>query len=153
MGRCEFGCIGRGMTEREALEDARRNAMDEYGHQDGYSGTINSAVGTIHSKCIKKPFKGKRVKVEKNPQKGAKKWVTAYRIEPVWSSSNAHSAVLKDVTQKVAMDKAKELAHEYSTEYEVNICKVLVSGSTRIANVKPAKVQRGEWQFWGEARE
>ena len=45
MGACQFEVTSRGKTIEEAYRKACERAEDEYGHQDGYNGTIS----TTHS--------------------------------------------------------------------------------------------------------
>lgn len=40
MGSEEFKTVARGKTVQEAFNSARESALAEYGHQQGYSGTI-----------------------------------------------------------------------------------------------------------------
>lgn len=151
MGRQEFSCIGYGMTEQEALNDARDKARDEYGHQEGYSGTIQSAT-ELHSKCVKQPKFAKSCKVEKHVQKGARKWETVFVIAPTWDSNCRTRKEMRDCTQAQAIQAAKNMALANNTEYEVKITKRISQGSNNIANITPKQSEMGKWKFWGMAR-
>lgn len=152
MGRQDFCCIGRGMTEQEALDNAIADARDEYGHQEGYSGAINCYT-ELHSKCLKKPRVAKRCNVEKQVQKGARKWETVFVIEPVWGFSGSnYSRTETRGTQGEAIKMAKEMALKNNKEYQISIEKRLVGSGSRIATVSPKNSEVGEWKFWGEAR-
>jgi len=156
MGRESFSCIGKGMTEQEALNAARSDAKDYYGHQEGYSGSILSAT-ELNSKCIKQPVVAKRCIVDKAIQKGARKWETVFVVTPIGflsSDSNYYlmRKELKNTTQGNALKEAKKLALQYGKEFEITIEKRLSDGSDIIASVKPKKSEMGEWKFWGEAR-
>jgi len=154
MGRQSFECRGYGMSEREALNYAMDDARDEFGHQEGYSGTINSC-DQIKSKCVKQPVQAKRCIVDKKVQKGTRKWVTVFIIEPRSTFGNEfHSRrqELKNSTQAAALKVAKEMALKYNQEFAVAIVKQIESGGSTIATVTPNKSERGEWKFWGEAR-
>jgi len=56
------------------------------------------------------------------------------------------------VTQGDAMKKAKAIALEKNIDVVVEITKVLSSGISRIATVKPNNSTMGKWRFSGEAR-
>jgi len=45
MGACTFKTYGFGNTIGRAYDMARENAIEEYGHQDGYNGTISTTHG------------------------------------------------------------------------------------------------------------
>jgi Holliday junction resolvase RusA-like endonuclease len=45
MGACQFEVTSRGKTAEEAYRKACERAEDEYGHQDGYNGTISTTAG------------------------------------------------------------------------------------------------------------
>ena len=45
MGACQFEVTSRGKTAEEAYTKACERAEDEYGHQDGYNGTISTTAG------------------------------------------------------------------------------------------------------------
>jgi len=45
MGACQFEVTSRGKTAEEAYTKACERAEDEYGHQDGYNGTISTTHG------------------------------------------------------------------------------------------------------------
>lgn len=162
MGRCNYYAIGYGMTEREALANAREMDLAESGHQDGYNGGIASSTGeNDKSKCLVKPKKPKSCKVDKVVQKGARKWETVFRIEPKWGFSrrssgenllDLRSAEVK-TTQGDAIKKAKEMALEFNQEFSVSIEKRLVDSDCCIATVTPNKSQMGKWEFTGIARE
>lgn len=150
MGTCSYCCIGVGMTEKEAERDARQQASACNGHQDGYSGDINSAR-TMNAKCIKQPKPAKRCTVEKTVQKGAKKWGMVFVIEPKNTFGRYGSSIKNSKTEAIQM--AKELALRHNMDYSIKVEKRLINGNPEIACVKPKKSEMGEWKFWGEARE
>jgi len=144
MGKVSFKCIGYGMTESEALKNAKDEARELNGYQDGYSGDINSA-DEIHSKCIRKPKEGK-IKTIMYSQKGPRKWVTRYIVE-----SNMHSDIYSK-TQTEAIKVAKEMTKKRGVRHRVAIEKVLESGSDTVARIYHLGGEQGVWQFWGDAR-
>ena len=150
MGRNSYSVDSYGMTENEALRSAIQEADEYHGHEEGYSGAINSDDGGMKSKCIKKPKPAKRCVVKQNTNKGARKWITVYNIKPSWRG-DGNGAVVK-TSQADAMKKAKEYALKYNCDYEVSIGKELVTGVQMIAEVSPSKSEQGKWRFWGQAR-
>ena len=150
MGRQDYSQIGYGYSEAEARRNAIEDAETEYGHQEGYSGAMNCSTLETKCKCLEKPKKSKTCSVEKNVQKGARKWETVYVISPEWGSYGLPTATKK--TQGDAMKEAKRLALEHQASYTVQIDKRLVSGTKDIAVVKPKASKMGKWLFEGEAR-
>jgi len=47
MGACEFIITAQGATAHRAYHAAVQDALEEYGHQHGYSGTISSTDGQV----------------------------------------------------------------------------------------------------------
>lgn len=147
MGRCDFSCVGYGMTEAEAMRDARETAMDENGHCDGYSGDINSATSRIKSVCLVKPVPAKRCTVDKTKQEGTRKWKTVYAIETFMGEEIA----TRD-TQGEALKFAKDHALKKNQSVTIEIKKVLEKSSNRVATIRPNKATMGKWRFSGDAR-
>jgi hypothetical protein len=83
MGRQNYSQIGYGYTVEQARRDARLEAENEYGHQDGYSGAMNCATSENTPKCLEQPKLSKTCKVDKPIQKGSKKWETVFVIEDI----------------------------------------------------------------------
>ena len=152
MGRCDFSCVGYGMTEREALRDAKDSAMEENGHHEGYSGDINSATSRIKSVCLVKPVPAKRCTVDKTKQEGTRKWKTVYVVcEAGFHSRHGNEVASRD-TQGEALKFAKDYALKHNTTVTIDIQKVLDNGSTRVARITPNKATMGKWRFSGDAR-
>jgi hypothetical protein len=158
MGRCRYSQVGYGATEHEAYHDALRRDREYHGHQEGYSGGMNSSTHEEDTvKCIEKPKISKRCTVTKETQKGARKWKTFFVIEPYafrgdngdWNLREERS----DLTQAQAIKRAKELAIKHQREFHVMIEKHVVNGSSEIATVKPKVPKQGKWLFTGIARE
>ena len=150
MGRCNYSNIGFGMTEREAFNNACEKAMEEHGHEQGYSGDINSDSGEVRMKvqCLVKPKKGKQCKVTKEVQKGTRKWETVFEITD-YHSYNVIETV--STTQGDAIKRAKELASARCKVMYINIVKRLVTGNGQIARIEPPKHTMGKWFFSGKA--
>ena len=153
MGRTNYYQEGYGYTEQEARSDALSEARDEYGHQEGYSGSMASAT-TEKVKCLVKPKRSKTCLVDKTVQKGARKWETVFVIEQTWGFSGGNYPKGKVVrgTQGEALKEAKRMALANQQEYTVRIDKRLSTGSNEIARIKPKKSTAGKWAFSGEAR-
>ena len=47
MGSCTFDTYSVGKSPDDAFENAQRHAEEYYGHQEGYSGQINSKTGFV----------------------------------------------------------------------------------------------------------
>jgi hypothetical protein len=148
MGRQNYSVIGYGMNVQEARRNALDSDRDEYGHQEGYNGSICSSVSEKAPKCLKKPVVAKKCKVEKETQKGTKKWETIYVVQPFFGNGPSRT----EKTQGDALKTAKKLAIEHSCTYEITIEKRLVGASNKIARVIPQKSEMGQWLFEGEAR-
>ncbi len=150
MGRCTFRDTGYGMTEGEALKDAVQSANDEYGHQEGYSGHINSRDYDypLKAQCVTKPKPAKTCKVSKSVQKGTRKWVTKYFLYN-WDDKCVGDAL----TQGDAIKKAKIHALAKNDTVTIEIKKVLEKGCASIATIRPNKSIRGRWIFTGTAKE
>ena len=146
MGRQQYCVEASGMTESEALRNAISDADDEYGHEGGYSGAINSDDGGMKSKCLRKPKPAKRCNVTMTPQKGARKWETRYVIYD--RDERSHGSALK---QADALKKAREIAIKKDKHLMIVIEKRLVDGTSQVADVKPKNSTPGIYRFWGEA--
>jgi hypothetical protein len=149
MGRQDYSVTSEGMSYGEALRGAIEDADREHGHEEGYSGAINSDDGGMQSKCLREPKPAKRCVVEQKTNKGARKWETVYTINSRWGGN--HEGALVRTSQGDAMKKAKELAIKNNTTMIVTIKKRLVEGVSEIAEVSPGKSTEGKWKFWGLA--
>jgi len=149
MGRTSFSTTGYGMTEREARRDACDDARDENGHQDGYSGDIQSSTYE-ESKCIVKPKPAKQCTVEHQNIGVTRKWETMFVIS---ARCDFHGGELGwEKTKGAALKKAKELAIKHNKTMSIVIEKRLVGKGRDVASVSPKKSILGKWKFWGEAR-
>ena len=149
MGREHFSRTATGMTESEAYHNALNDAERENGHQEGYSGDMNSACdGDMKTVCIKKPKPAKRCNVEKTVQKGTRKWETIYVVSN-WRSGDNYIVI---TSQGDAIKKAKEMALKTGGRVDITIQKQLVGGADKIAVVSPMKAEQGVWRFSGTAR-
>ena len=148
MGRQRYSRDGYGMTQAEAQNNAYNDAERENGSQDGYSGDMNSDDGNMRVKCIRKPKPAKRCTIQKETQKGARKWVTKYVVQSRWLDGDIYNEY---DSQGEGMKKAKEFVLATGKEVGVKIIKRLENGSNRVAVVSPKKCEMGIWRFSGEA--
>jgi hypothetical protein len=180
MGGNRFYTRERGKSLNDAYRKAVEKAEDEHGHQQGYSGEINSTCGTVD---LTKNWKDSKLDLNKfidtkenNMSKG-----TCYTIctkEPVVNNNKIKSTVdhfvekgtkkwiLKyvvtdyDRTLKSFLTKAEAVrfarAHTEKTfkNTQVNMVKELEKGSTLTATIKykpGTKETEGEYVFFGIA--
>lgn len=153
MGRCNYSAVGYGMTEEEARRYALDSDREFNGHQEGYSGSMCSSTHEDDkSKCLVKPVPAKRCKVEKQVQKGTRKWETVYSFVVANNYSRSFSP-LSNSTQGDAIKEAKRLSLKHNCQVEVRMEKLLVGRENKIAIIQPSKVIVGKWLFTGTARE
>ena len=153
--------IGRGYTEQEALSDWLQNDPElnaqglNYGHE-----ALNREDPIIFQE-LKKPRRAKRVKTEMYPQKGSRKFVTAYKVQDVLDGSTIEFAsdtegllnvvgtikVTHFSRQMAAIAAAKEHSRSTHRTYEIIIEKVLTEGHRTVATVSPGKSSQGEYKF------
>ena len=149
MGRESYYCEAYGMSETAAHREACNEAMEINGHQEGYSGEINSAR-EAHSKCLIKPKAPKGATVEHFNNGVTRKWETVFIIKE--KHSFTHGGEMGSAkTKGDAIKKAKELAVKHNCTMAITIEKRLVGKGREIADVKPKKSVMGKWKFWGEA--
>lgn len=167
MGACSFESVGRGKTMQEAYRVLCAHARDEYGHQDGYNGTISTTSGF---RDVTSEFKrsGKSLSnfIDDNINR-AEKWGDCLAIcieEPKLNKNKVKSQVNhagtpgtkkwilkyvaktyegKTIGSKPTKGDAVKLAREYTEKTEertyVEMAKVLESGSLVVADIKYKK--------------
>jgi hypothetical protein len=149
MGRCDYYAEGYGLTQQEAFIDACNRKREEYGHQDGYTGTILDDTGeeNMKVKCIRKPKPAKRCEVKWEPQKGTRKWVTKYLAQDF----HGKTMVVADSKAEV-LKGARKKALTSGERLYIRIVKRLENGNQEIGVVEPKKQTLGIWGFGGIAR-
>lgn len=179
MGATTFTSRGRGMSAAKVFSQLQDEAEQEYGHQQGYSGEINCTELTRDITAEYKRAKDKKKfindmlyevpkrdswvieikppksntnkvksKVTTNPQKGARKWETRYVIYRRFGMDERSLGY--GLTQGEAIKKARKLAEENQERYSIYLEKVLVVGSSKIADVEykqSGKETQGEYLF------
>ena len=148
--------IGRGYSQSEALDDWLENDESLAAQGIGFG---REALDTGHPIVVEQlmvPRRARRIHTDNYPQKGQRKFATAYRVvDPLTSFMVKFEGeqLMNDVyfsRQMDAIAAAKELAKETHQSYTIEITKVLVSGNLQVAKVTPGKSMPGEYRFTGQ---
>jgi len=149
--------VGVGYNTDEALQNwlATDPALNAEGLNYGHEAL--DSTEPILVETIKKPRHAKRVHTESYPQRGARKFATAYKVVSTVSGesvewitgttgliSNSKSHFTR---QGAALQAAKQLAKRTHQAYEIMVDKVLVDGNLLVAQVRPGKSSPGEFKF------
>lgn len=178
MGAQEFYSKVRATSMSEAYSKAQEEAEAEYGHQEGYSGQINSThgckdvtedfklsgkslekfgdsfdkqKGLAYGICIEAPIENTakvKTKVEHIVQKGTKKWILVYDVE------DFDEYVGSRPSKGEAVKLARQHTEKTRKTTTISMSKKLETGSADVAKVcyKASKRERiGEYVFFGEA--
>lgn len=167
MGACSFQNTGRGKTMSEAYSDLCENAKDEYGHQDGYNGTISTTNGfRDFTSDFKRSGKSLQNFIDDNIER-AEKWGSCLAIcidEPKGNTNKVKSQVKNIVTpgtkkwvlkfvvtdsmgntiaSKTTKGDAVKVAREHTEKTQrrthIDMVKVLEKGSTKVAEIEYKK--------------
>lgn len=181
MGATTIITGARGRNMREAFDNAVKDADDYYGHQEGYSGSINTCSLTkdvthlyksmgrnkledhiientnkreVWGYCIEEPkTNNNKIKsvVENYPQHGTRKWKTIYQAVDEWSGDVKATAD----SQTECIKKARAYVEKNpDTTLVIKIAKVLETGNQKCAKVKYKKATNerlGKYVFVGWA--
>lgn len=153
--------IGRGYTEQEALADWLQNDPELNAQGLNYGHEALSHEDPIIFQELKKPRRAKRVKTDMYPQKGSRKFVTAYKAIDTMDGSTISFAPGVDgllevdgiissshfSRQMAAIAAAKDNSRLTHRTYEIVIEKVLTEGHRTVATVSPGKSSPGEYKF------
>lgn len=171
----------KGQTIEEAFNKVYDEAQQYSGHQEGYSGDINSCSftkdvtsmlktmsirqlesymedncpkGEAWGYCIINPVLNKnktKSMVSVNPQKGTRKWKTVYKAVDPWSDR----IIALDESQTQCIKKARVYVEKNpDVKLKIIIAKELVEGNVECALVKykPSKTEApGRYKFIGLA--
>jgi len=183
MGACTFSNTAYGKTMREAYSDLCEEARDEYGHQDGYNGTISTTHGfrdvTSEYKrsgkslrdfidgrldnlgkrecegiCIDEP-KGNTNKVKSQVKNIVTPGTKKWVLKYVVTDSSGRTIDSKD-TKGDAVKVARAHTEKTQARTYINMAKVLERGSTQVAEVeykKSTTEKQGKFVFFGWAAE
>jgi len=153
--------IGRGYTQKEALEDWLTS--DPLLQKEGLSYGKESLLTTepIIVKELEQPHRARRVHTSSYPQRGQRKFITAFYV----FDKAKRESVLFDIDldkhlvteddlmaiyfkrQTDAIKASKALAHITYQSYDVIICKVIISGKETVATISPGKSRPGIYLF------
>jgi hypothetical protein len=167
-----------GKSMQDAYNKARENAEEEYGHQEGYSGEINSTYdcidvtklykssnktlnafidsfstekGAAYCICLKPPVANDckiKSKVEHVIQKGTKKWVLMYTV------NDCDNIIGSKPTKGEAIKLARQHTEKTGKNTYISMGKKLEKGSPDVAKVvykTSSKEKQGEYFFFGIA--
>lgn len=181
MGAVSFERTSQGKTLREAYKKAHEDAIEEMGHQEGYSGDIDSTYSVLDKteefKRSKKSIKDfMEESFEVIPKRSC--WAICL-IEPILNSNRVKTKVDNIVTTgtkkwilkyKVvdragdtlfskntkgeAIQKAREYVEKHQCTLSVHLSKELSEGDTKVATVsykRDATERDGTWIFFGVA--
>ena len=183
MGACSFQNVGRGKTMQEAYKNLCAEAREEYGHQDGYNGTISTTSG-FHDVTSEFKRSGKDLQsfIDANIDR-ANKWGSCLAIcidEPKANTNKVKTQVKNIVTpgtkkwvlkyvvtaygnviaSKNTKGEAVKIAREHTEKTQertyIDVAKVLEKGSTKVAEVeykKSTTEKGGKFVFFGWAAE
>ena len=160
--------LGFGYDQNEALVDWLSNNEEFNAEGINYGQEALDRTTPIMVQTVKQPRRAKRVHTESFPQKGARKFVTAYKVisnlngETVTFDESTEGLLTVSVTngiettttvtthfsrQMSAINATKELARLTHQAYTVLIDKVLINGQQVVAEIKPGKSSPGEYCF------
>ena len=108
--------------------------------------------GEVYGVCIVQPKTSSlktKTKVERFPQKGARKWVTKYVVEDYHNDKK----VGEWEDQTTAIKEARAYTERTGNRTSIEITKVLLGGQVRVANVMSIKgnAKQGKYMFFGSA--
>lgn len=181
MGSQSFQTHSRGKSAREAYDRAVDYANDEYGHQQGYSGQINSSGGfrDVTSKfkasgkslneyvnerlevltkfdgaeaiCIEEPV-GNNNKIKTQVEHIVEKGTKKWVLKYVVHTSNGRIGSYN--TKGDAVKAARAHTEKNMSSTVVHMEKVLEKGKTEVARInykKATNEKDGRWIFYGWA--
>ena len=183
MGACSFQNTGRGKTMSNAYSNLCADAREEYGHQDGYNGTISTTSGfrDVTSE-FKRSGKSLQSFIDDNIER-ADKWGSCLAIcidEPKGNANKVKTQVKNIVTpgtkkwvlkyvvtaygnviaSKETKGEAVKIAREHTEKTQertyIDVAKVLEKGSTKVAEIeykKSTTEKEGKFVFFGIAAE
>ena len=152
MGKTTYSIIGFGMTVDEAERDALARDREQNGTQDGYSGGFNSSTREDdHVVCLVKPVPAKAGKVVREPRVSPLKWETRYVAR--LHHFDGDTTVVSEKTMGKCIAAAKAWATRNIGTLYLEVEKIAVQGNVRFGCVHSAGGTRGQWRFFGEARE
>jgi len=183
MGACSFTTSRRAKTMSEAYRIACDDANDEYGHQEGYNGTISTTSGFMDvTNEFKRSKKDLNKFINDNIDRGEKRGrCLGICLEEAKANTNKIKTQVEHIVSKgtkkwelrfvvthrgdsVGSKKTKgdavKLAREYSEKHQtrtsIHMEKVLVGDGSKVAEItyKPSTTEKdGKFVFFGWAAE
>lgn len=183
MGACTFRTTQSGRTMKEAYDISCEYAMEEYGHQEGYNGTIsttdgfrdvtgefkrskkslNDFINEAYDKlskrncwgiCIEEPVSNKN-KTKSQVEDIVTKGTKKWVLKYV-ALSDYKGTIGKYRTKTEAVKAARKYTEESNNPSRVEMVKELESGTTLVAKVsykKSSNEKMGRYTFFGWAAE
>ena len=183
MGASTFYNVGYGKTMQEAYKDLCDEARDEYGHQQGYNGTISTTHGfrdvtaefkrsgksisdfidERYSRLGKRDCEGICIEVPKNNTNKIKsqvkhnveKGTKKWVLKYVVTNYRGERLCSKD-TKGDAVKIARQHTEKTEERTFIHMEKILEKGSTRVAEIEYKKgkdEKNGKYVFFGWAAE
>jgi len=167
MGACSFRTTNTGRTMKEAYDKACEYAQEEYGHQEGYNGTISTTHGfrdmTSEFKrskkelsqyisdsydklnkrdcwgiCIDEPKENKN-KVKSQVDNVVEKGTKKWVLRYVVIKQYGDGHIGSYNTKTLAIKKAREYTERTQESTNIQMTKVLEKGSTKVATISYKK--------------
>ena len=183
MGACTFTNTWQGRTMTDAYSNLCEDAQEEYGHQDGYNGTISTTHGfrdmtsefkrskktlrdfieerldklgkrECEAICIEEP-KGNTNKVRSQVKHNVEKGTKKWVLKYVVTDCYGTTIGSKD-TKGDALKLARAHTEKTQLKTTIEMVKVLEKGSTRVAEIEYKKgkdEKNGKYVFFGWAAE
>jgi len=159
--------FGYGYDQNEALVDWLTNNEEFNAEGINYGQEALDRATPIMVQTIRQPRRAKRVHTDNFPQRGARKFTTAYKVI---SRLHSETVIFNEETegllmvqdpeteelatapthfsrQMAAINAAKDLARKTHQSYTVVIDKVLTIGQEIVADIRPGKSSPGEYRF------
>lgn len=111
--------------------------------------TEKAFKGEVYGVCIVQPKQRMgSIKVKRNVQRGARKWITVYEIEDHYGE-----IVATKNNQADAIKTAKELTERKNSKHYIFINKIFKGDSPMVATIEPKKANcsMGKYIFFGSA--
>ena len=164
MGACQFKVTSYGKTAEEAYKKACERAEDEYGHQDGYNGTISTTHGfrdeteaygkskfddtyayirnrfdsmnkyDCSAICVCKPVANKN-KTKSQVEHIVTPGTKKWVLKYVVYNNYNDQLIGSFSTKGDAVKKAREITEKHQTTTYINMEKILEKGSRLVAKI------------------
>ncbi len=177
MGACQFKVRSYGKTADEAYRNACDDAEEEYGHQDGYNGTISTTHGfrdetEAYAKskfndvsayirdrfenmgkrdcsaiCVKKPIANKN-KTKTQVEHIVTPGTKKWILKYVVYNNYNDQLIGSFSTKGDAVKKAREITEKHQTSTYINMEKLLEKGDSKVAKITYKKATNERGGEW-----